>query len=314
MPDERPYADLTPEAQRQYVDASAAYAGWRQARAQAVAVRGGMYWKRQDPYEYLVRTALDNRQSVIGPRNPDTEAMYDAFAARKTAAAERLQIAKASVARHERRNRVEQVGRAPAIVVRILKELESADLGAYFTVVGTHALYAYEAKAGVRFDDAALATRDVDLLSDSRRSVKFFTTMARQETSMLDLLRRVDKTFVRRDDQLETAQNADGFEVDFLRREPVGNERHPVRLSDDEEDVWVVQARNAGKLLEAPRFEAVVVAANGEMAAMSTIEPRAFVSFKRWLGRQASREPVKRARDAVQARVVTRLADEFFAG
>ncbi len=120
-------------------------------------------------------------------------------------------------------------------------------------------LYAYEAKAGVRFDDDALATRDVDLLWDSRKRVKFFTTMARLDTSVIDVLRRADKTFERRAGQLETAQNADGYEVDFLRREAVGTDPHPVRLSADEEDLWVVQAKNAKLLLEAPRFDAVVV-------------------------------------------------------
>ena len=308
----RPYTDLPAAAQRQYVDAVAAFQGWREARAAAQTVRGGMYWKRQGAYEYLVRTSTDNRQTVIGPRSVETEGIKEAFDARKGEVNDRLSALAETVSRHEKRNRVEQVGRAPVVVVRILKEIDKAGLSKFFTVVGTHALYAYEAKAGVRFDDDALATRDVDLLWDSRKSVKFFTTMERLDASMIDVLRRVDKTFTRREGHLETAQNADGFEVDFLRREAVEGDMHPVRLSGDEEDLWVVQAKNANLLLEGPRFEAVIVAANGEMALMQTVEPMLFVKFKQWLTRQKSREPVKRARDALQATVVGVLVGEFF--
>jgi hypothetical protein len=39
-------------------------------------------------------------------------------------------------------------------IVSLLQTLEEAGLGQHFTVVGTHALYAYEAAAGVRTDFA----------------------------------------------------------------------------------------------------------------------------------------------------------------
>ncbi|MDB5999374.1 MAG: hypothetical protein JWP52_1073 [Rhizobacter sp.] len=310
--EKRPYQDLPAAAQRQYSDAVAAFAGWKEARAAVQAVRGGMYWKKQGAYEYLVRTSTDNRQKMLGPRSDDTQRMKDAFDTRKTGALARYAGLSDAVHKHERRNRVERVGRVPTLVVQILKELDKAGLSEFFTVVGTHSLYAYEAKAGVRFEEGALATRDVDLLWDSRQNVRFFTTMGKLDTSMLALLQRVDKTFVRREMQLETAQNADGFEVDFLRQEAVAGEPHPVRLSKDEEHLWIVQAKNASQLLSAPRFTAVVVAANGEMTEMTTIEPARFVAFKRWLAAQKDRDPVKRARDALQADVVGTLSDEFF--
>ncbi len=82
-----------------------------------------------------------------------------------------------------------------------------------YTVVGTHALYAYEAAAGVRITPGALATQDVDLLWDARKRVKFFTTMEQQNTAMLAILKSVDRSFQRKDEQLSTANNGQGCSV-----------------------------------------------------------------------------------------------------
>jgi hypothetical protein len=53
---------------------------------------------------------------------------------------------------------------------RILRRLDEAGLmGRHLFVVGTHALYAYEAAAGITFESGLTATTDVDLRSDARR-------------------------------------------------------------------------------------------------------------------------------------------------
>ena len=56
-------------------------------------------------------------------------------------------------------NRALRVGRMPTIAVAILSRLETADLDEYFRVVETHAPYAYEAAAGVRFASEITSTR-----------------------------------------------------------------------------------------------------------------------------------------------------------
>jgi hypothetical protein len=113
-----------------------------------------------------------------------------------------------------------KAGRTPSIVVSLLQTLEDARLGQHFTVVGTHALYAYETAAGVRIVQGALATQDVDLLWDARKRVRFITDLGRLDLSMLGVLQRADASFQRKEGQNETAINAKGFEVDFLRRQP----------------------------------------------------------------------------------------------
>jgi hypothetical protein len=192
-----------------------------------------------------------------------------------------------------------------------LSRLASTQLSSHFRVVGTHALYAYEATAGVRLDSDALATRDMDLLWDTRKRILFSTQLAKVDSSMLGVLKKVDSTFRIRKSQKYTAVNKDGFEVDIIRRERTGDDPHPIKLSDEDEDFWVVQARRANVLLDSPGFSAVIVATNGTMARMNTVHPATFVAFKRWMANQPDREAIKRRRDVLQADAVQQLLDKY---
>ncbi|MFY7857522.1 MAG: GSU2403 family nucleotidyltransferase fold protein [Rubrivivax sp.] len=287
------------------------FAEHRRAQAEALKYAGGMYWKRQGDYEYLVKTTPDNRQQRLGPRTPETERTHQAFSQRKREAESRLKSLREALREAERLNKAVKAGRVASLVIAVLQTLDDAGLGEHFSVVGTHALYAYEAAAGVRIVQGALATQDVDLLWDARRRVQFITDIRRIDTSMLKVLQRADPSFRRKDLHNETAINDRGFEVDFLRRMPVGGDPHPFRFSADEEDLWPVQAQRASVLTDAPRFEHVVISATGRMALMRTISPRTFIEFKRWMAESAPhREPIKRRRDLRQADIVQALIDD----
>lgn len=307
--------ELPYDTMRQYIDAASSFSAFEEARAQAIQVRGGMYWHKGPPnapeQRYLVRTNSIGAEKSLGPRSAETEQIYAAFMRRKQEAQERLGGLKKAVEKHRRLNRALRVGRVVPVVVELLNRLAESQLGDHFRVVGTHALYAYEAAAGVRFDDGALATRDIDLLWDVRKRVAFATALSRIDSSMLGVLRQVDPTFRVRDSQKYTAVNSDGFEVDIIRREQTADDPHPIRLSDHEDDFWVAQAPRARELLEATPFSAVIVATNGDMARMNTLEPLAFAQFKRWMSGLADRDPLKKRRDALQASVVEYVVHEY---
>lgn len=305
------YLPLSDNAARQLIDSATIFDEFVRVQALARRYAGGMYWKRQGDYEYLVKTQPDNRQQRIGARSAETETIYAEFTTRKKDTETRLKSLRAALTDAERLNKALRVGRVPNIVVSLLQTLEDAGLGPHFTVVGTHALYAYEAAAGVRIVQGALATQDVDLLWDARHRVRFMTDLQRLESSMLRVLQRSDATFIRKEGQNETAINAQGFEVDFLRRQPEGDDPHPFRFSDDEEDLWPVQAVRASVLTNAPRFEHMVVSATGRMTLMRTIAPTSFTEFKRWMAEKVQQRPEpKRRRDLRQANIVQSLLDE----
>lgn len=305
------YLPLSDNAARQVIDSMTVFTEHRRVRSESTKYAGGMYWKRQGEYEYLVKTTPDNRQQRLGPRSDETQRTYQAFTQRKQETESRLKSLREALKEAERLNKAVKAGRAPNILVALLQMLEDAGLGQHFVVVGTHALYAYEVAAGVRIVQGALATQDVDLLWDARRRVQFITDLERIDSSMLKVLQRVDPTFRRKDLHNETAINDRGFEVDFLRRMAVDHDPHPFRFSADEEDLWPVQAPRASVLTESPRFEHVVISATGKMALMRTIAPKIFVEFKRWMAQSAPHRPQpKRRRDLRQADIVQALLDE----
>ena len=308
--------ELSPAITRQYIDAVAVFDALADATFEAAQVRGGMYWHAgpasSPDSKYLVRTTPAGAETSLGARTPETQAIYDKFTQRKLASTERLAGLKTALNQQQRMNRALRVGRVEPLVVALLNRLASTQLSQHFRVVGTHALYAYEAAAGVRLDAEAMATRDIDLLWDTRKRIIFSTQLARVDSSMLGVLKKVDATFRMRQSQKYTAVNKDGFEVDIIRREQTGGDPHPIKLSDEDEDFWVSQARRANVLLDSPGFSAVIVATNGTMARMNTVHPATFVVFKRWLAQQADRDPLKRRRDVLQADAVQVLVDQYF--
>jgi hypothetical protein len=306
------YLPLADNAVRQISDALTVFAEFERVKAQVRPYAGSMYWKREGEYEYLVKTKPRRRtQERLGARSEKTEQMFADFMRRKQSLEQRLNSLREALTEAERMNKAVKAGRVPTLVVTLLNTLEDTGLSPHFTVVGTHALYAYETAASVRIMSGALATQDVDLLWDARRRVQFMTDIERLDASMLSVLKLADRTFERKQGRNETAINAKGFEVDFLRRQPIEGDPHPFRFSAAEDDLWPVQAVRASVLTAAPRFEHAVIAVTGRMAQMRTIAPSAFVDFKRWMADKApEREQAKRQRDRLQSNVVQELIDQ----
>jgi hypothetical protein len=302
---------LSHNAQRQYMDAVSAFTALEEAQQEAEQVRGGMYWHkgpRSNPEaHYLVRTTAAGGETSLGARSAETEAIYANFQRRKQEAEERLTGLKVRVSEHKRLNKALRVGRVDPLVINLLNRLASTKLAEHFRVVGTHAVYAYEAEAGLRVIPGAVATQDIDFLWDVRKRVHFASQLKRIDSSMLGVLKTVDPSFRVRRSQQYTAVNQDGFEVDIIRRQPVDGDAHPIRLSDDEGDLWAAQAVNAHVLMDSPAFSAVIVASNGEMARMNTLHPLAFARFKRWMSALPNRDAKKKARDLLQAQIVEEI-------
>lgn len=304
------WTELSPDAQRQFIDAQSAFLAWEEALTESEQVRGGMHWKSQGQYEYLIRTSRTNIQKSLGRRSTETEEIYSKFIERKESSEKRLAGLRATLERNQRMNRALHVGRAPGILIDILTRLARSGLSEYFIVIGTHAMYAYEAAAGVFVSADAVTTKDVDLLWDTRKRVSFITSMNRLDTHFLGLLKKVDPTFRLLDSDKSKAVNSNGFEVDIIRREAHEGDPNPLKVTEHDEDFYAVQARRAGVLLSGPRFSQMIVSTSGHMARMNTVSPAMFVNFKRWMGGLSDRDPQKRSRDLIQADVVERLLEE----
>lgn len=294
---------------RQFVDAETTFSAWLKARRDAAQVRGSMRWRELRGKNTLLRISTNGSQKVLGGDTPENRAMFESFMRRKEDAEARVASLRSAVETHRSMNRALRVGRVPVVVVDVLNAIEKAGLSQYVLTVGTHALYAYESACGVRIAQSAMATTDVDLFVDARWHISFFTQIDRGESSFIRILQKADPSFRVMDDQKQTAMNSSGFQVDVLRRVAQGDDPHPMRLSDDEDDLWAVQVDLGDLISSAEHFNQVIVASNGEMAEMRTIDPLSFVNLKRMIAADPQREALKRPKDLLQASIVEQLVD-----
>jgi hypothetical protein len=189
--------------------------------------------------------------------------------------------------------------------------LQKAGIASQFLTVGTNAIYAYESACGVRVGNEAMATRDMDLLFDTRQRTAFVSTLRRLDSSLLAVLRKADPSFRVLRNQLQTAVNDDGYEVDIIRRTAKDGDPHPLRMSNNEDDLWAVQVSSGEKMVAGRKFQQLVVAASGQMAMMQTLHPLDFIRIKAALSSDPQRDPLKRPNDKLQAEVVQALWDSY---
>ncbi len=303
--------ELSNLQKKQYIDAETVFLALRDAQKTAATVRGSMLWRTVGARSYLIRTHADNSQKSLGPRSDETQAIFDRFMARKKLVEERLAGLRKAAALHERLNRAHRLGRTPEIVVQILRELHKSRIDQHFLTVGTHALLAYESACGVRFVEEATTTQDIDLLLNTQSRLTLAATLEARRESLLETLQKVDRTFDLRDDQLYTAVNADGFEVDIIRHRASGDDTHPMKVTSAERDFWAVQVANGAQMASAERFSQMVVSPTGRMVLMTTLHPLVFSRLKEALSRSRTRDPLKRSRDALQASAVAELVEHY---
>lgn len=307
IPEMLPIIELSPNQLRQFIDAESVFLELRKTRRESAEVRGSMFWRSQSGTQYLIRESAGGGQKSLGPQSTTTTEIFEKFKERKASLTARRASLEATVMEQQRLNKALRVGRVPNIVVKTLNALEEAGLQDYFMTIGTHCLYAYESACGIRFMPDALATQDIDLLFDSRKLVLFNTQMRKLDSSFLGALQKADPSFRVMQDQRQTAVSDSGFEVDVIRRNAKQGDPHPLRMSENENDLWAVQIQGADRMLSSRHFSQVIVSETGHMAVMHTMDPLTFVAIKRTISQLPSRDPKKRVKDAYQADLVEQL-------
>ena len=304
---DQPFRPLSVEQARYAVESGQQYDGWLQAGERVRKFAGTVGWKTVRGRRYLVRV-LDRKgsQTSLGPESPETEALFRAFLADKQEAVMRLKHAEARLAELARMNVALRLGRVPRLAAWLLNALaQKRLLGKVVHVVGTHALYAYEAMAGAFLSPGLLETSDLDFMVDPRRiklGVEGVPT-----TRLIDVLKDIDPSFVR-EEKAYSVRNKDGFEVDLIK----AASRDPLRRAAlvAQGDIEPVEIMNLKWLLNAPKISAVAIGQDGYPVPMSVPDPRAFALYKFYLANEPARDPRKRIRDEAQARALVALIEE----
>ncbi len=292
------YVEMSPEQRRQLVDAQQLYAAWRPSNLH-VARTGSLFWNTSKGRRYLYRKKSGVSTS-LGPETPDLiakKARRDEMVKRNRSLSRRIEKA-APV------NKAIGIARMPAIASRIVRELDREGLlGSRIVVAGTNALFAYEAACGVLIGAGHVATGDADLLWGARQSLSL-TASGDPAVGVLSILKRVDPSF--RADCGYNATNDDGYIVDLIC--PDAPDFAPMQK---ETDLEAVGMPGAEWLLDAPRFEQVIVGGDGVPLRMVTPDPRTFALHKLWVSRRADRTPVKKPRDLAHAAIVAELSATY---
>ena len=281
------------------------FENYRSALGHAVAYTYGMRWKPVRNTEYLFRDR-DRRGNgkSLGPRSEQTEELLAAFTAGRTLAQERLQLITEKIQEQAQLNKALRLNRVPRVVARVLRELDQAGLHDSFTLIGTQALYAYEAAAGSHFLLELLASGDVDLLYDTWQKMVVVSEKL-DGHGLLGLLKKADKTFECIRENGYRAANAGQFMVDLVIA-PRGMQVAE-NIMSCEADLVATEVPGLQWLLNSPKLVAVAIDEDGWPVPMRVPDPRAFALHKAWLSGLPTREPVKKPRDLEQAQPVAQL-------
>jgi hypothetical protein len=303
--------EFNDEQRRELIDMQQLFDAWRAAdREFRHSYKGRMRWKKIHGQEYLYRVQ-DRVEKSLGPRSSGTEKIKADYSDARTRLKRRVSTLKSKIEQRASINRALRLGQMPAIAAQILRRLDHVGLlGNQLIVVGTHSLFVYGAKAGVVFEAGLTATQDIDLMYDARRRLSLAAAPGISKSGVLGLLRSVDASFSSRPGHFR-AINDEGYSVDLIRpaaRDEIGSSI--AGLADND----IVPAAIFGLewLMNAPRFAAMVIAADGLPVWVSCIDPRVYALYKYWLATKAeTREPIKKHRDKSQALAVARVARDY---
>lgn len=304
---------LDNDQRRETVNTRQRYAAFREANQRLDGYRGSMVWSATKGKDYLLYSSYPEgrgrrSQKSLGPRSPGTEKIKLDFDTGRSTARRRLKAAQATLDRQAALNRALGLGRVPLTSARIIRALDDAGvLGRSLRIVGTNALYAYEAASGVFVDPEITTTEDIDLLFDSRRELRFVASRDLGEDGLMGLLRRIDPSFERSRETFR-AVNDEGFLVDLIMPAAMPPWKQ-VRdsLIGAADDLNAVAIEGLEWLENAPPFESVAIDERGMPLRIVAADPRVFAAHKLWLSGQPGRDPLKRDRDKAQAQAVGQL-------
>jgi len=307
------FKEMSDNQRRVYLDAVQLYEAFISAFQKSRSYRGGMHWKKAKGRQYLFKTRdRYGYGKSLGPRSIETEKILADFRKAKKEAKDRLVTLKQRLNEQSRFCKAAMIQRVPRIVTGVLRVLDQRKLlGQNILVIGTNALYAYEAAAGVFLDRPLTATRDMDILWDVRPKLTLFAEDETDPIDLLDILRKADKSFEPAAPGSFRAVNRDGYMVDLIKPESKSLvRRDPVRMGGPG-DLKAAEIRSLNWLISSPKFSQVIIGDDGYPVSMVVPDPRAFSIHKVWLCEQPDREAIKKKRDHDQSLAIALLVIKY---
>lgn len=303
------YNEINSNSRRIYINAIQCYEALKEAKEALSHYRGNMAWESRNNKAYLIHKVSRSITRSLGPRSELTEAKFSQFVLKKAELSSRVESLKEKQNEHARFCKAVFLDRVPLILANLSRRIaEFPALEKKTRIVGTHSLYAYEAAAGVHFEQEMMATIDVDVLWDTRKKISIASA---EPNGFLGILQSVDKTFRVMAGNKFRAVNKEGFMVDLIQPTPKDVLfSQPGVMSDFSDDLIAVEIKGLAWLVSCPKFKATGIDEKGYPVDLVVPDPRAYAMHKYWLSHQDDRDPVKKERDFDQAKAVFELVND----
>ena len=235
-----------------------------------------MGWNKANGKEYLFKECLDTKKRVsLGRKSEETVAIYNAFKQKKKELKASLKQSKELLLKNEKINKFTKIGRVPNILVKFFRRINELGLDDKIIIIGTNALYVYEAYCGVFIEEEHLATFDIDVFNKRDKKISFALKEKLPQKTLKSILLDVDKS-------------TDSFS-------------------------GVINLEIAGtKWLESSKLhKQMLIGQNGQCAFVTTIAPLEYAVYKKWLGEHERKDLMKKQRDIKQSQLVTQLIQKY---
>ena len=301
------YNDLDNRLIRDRIDLIQTYQEWMRMRDLArTELAGTMGYEDRSGGPYLYRRSTRNglrSTKSLGPQSPETDQILAHFQRQKAEAEARVATLSEKIDQLAGIMRALHYQRVPRIVARLIRKLNDSPAAARFRVVGTHALYAYEAAAAVTFNNDMVATGDLDVLVDDRAPLHIVVDGNLQGFEAI--AKSVDKTFRQRRGGDYRLTNDDGFMVEFIRPETKpAHRRMPGQDSGVAGDAVPAPIHGLEWLVSAPAFTATAIDDRGFPVEITAPAPAVWAAHKLWMSQRDDRDRGKAQRDKLQAEAV----------
>jgi len=300
------YVKMNSEQIRNLTNATQLFEALERLRQNEGRFRGSMHYKHIKGRDYLYRAYSGGRNQSLGPKSSRTEEIKKNFEQGKSAHNREKKTLTRRIRLHAAYIKANGLNRFPGSGARIVRAFQKAKIP--HRVIGTSALFVYEISAGVLFMPQHLATEDMDVLLDSRQSLRIAANL--KNRTLMSLIRDTDSSFKRLSDSPYefAATNDEGFMVELItkgRRDIMTPGAFNDRLQGS--DLHPIEIDSLKWHLASPHYSEVVFDHQGMPLRVDTVDPRAFVLHKWYVSRREDRKPAKRHRDGVHARLVAQV-------
>jgi hypothetical protein len=277
----------TDEQLRVAINLRSSYERWVLLERERRARGGVLAWKTISGKDYLyLRVDRDGNGRSLGPRSSETEAMHADYMRSQSG----MQAVKNQLAVNTKLYRAAGLPCIASNAARFLSEahLQSV-LDRDVIVVGTTAMAAYQLESAHRYLDGMHATEDLDL---SWRGKK-----RHLQPVLMPVLKAVDDTYTVNAERTFQARNQSGFEIEIL----VSPQRESATVKEKPLPLPLIEQ---GDFLRGAPVKQFVCGFDGTPCKLIVPDPRWFALHKAEAANDARRNPLKRPKDARQARAL----------